>query len=112
MDGEGKGFVESAQGMYERLQAWRAEHRDASFDEIAAAVGRERRELMGQLLCELASEPQREVEALQTECPTCGGPTEGKGKKERGVSHLEGETKLQRGYRYCGACRRGFFPPG
>lgn len=98
--------------MHERLQKWSQEHRTASFDEIAAEVGRERRELMGQLLRELASKNQREVEALQTACPTCGGRTQGKGQKKRGVSHLEGETKLERAYRYCAECRSGFFPPG
>lgn len=105
-------FIESAQGMYERLKAWRKQHPEASFDEIAEAVGRERRELMGQLLSELAAEKRLEVEALATECPTCASQTEGKGPKIRGISHLEGETKLERGYRYCGKCGRGFFPPG
>jgi YgiT-type zinc finger domain-containing protein len=105
-------FVESAQAMYERMQEWRQAHPQASFDEIAAEVGRERRALMGQLLVELACQNQRSVEALSTTCPICGGQTEGKGAKERGVSHLEGETKLVRGYRYCSHCGRGFFPPG
>jgi hypothetical protein len=51
------------------------------------------------------------VEALSTECPTCAGETEGKGQKVRGISHIEGETRLERGYRYCGKCGSGFFPP-
>lgn len=105
-------FMESAQGMYERLKEWREQHPEASFDEIAEAVGRERRELMGQLLSELATAKRLEVEALATECPTCAGQTEGKGQKARGISHMEGETKLERGYRYCGKCGSGFFPPG
>lgn len=104
-------FVESAQGMYERMVAWRQAHPAASFDEIAGEVGRERRELMGQLLSELSCQNQMSVEALSTECPRCGGPSEGKGRKTRGISHLEGETKLERGYRYCGECGSGFFPP-
>lgn len=105
-------FMESAQGMYERVKAWRKQHPEASFDEIAEAVGRERRVLMGQLLSELAVEKRLEVEALATECPTCAGQTEGKGQKARGISHMEGETTLVRGYRYCGKCGSGFFPPG
>ena len=67
---------------------------------------------MGQLLSELAVEKRLEVEALATECPTCAGQTEGKGQKARGISHMEGETTLVRGYRYCGKCGSGFFPPG
>lgn len=105
-------FVSKAQEMYERLKAWRKQHPEASYDEIAEAVGRERRGLMGQLLSELAAENQLEVEALVIECPTCGKPTENKGRKERGVSHREGEATLKRGYRYCAECGSGFFPPG
>ncbi len=112
MSGRQGKFVESAEGMYERLVAWRQAHPEASFDEIAAEVGRERRELMGQLLSELACQNQMAVEALSTECPSCGGQSEGKGRKARGISHMEGETKLERGYRYCGQCGSGFFPPG
>lgn len=104
-------FVESAQAMYERMVAWRDGHPAASFDEIAEAVGRERRELMGQLLSELACQNQRTEEALSIECPSCAGATEWKGQKTRGISHIEGETKLARGYRYCGKCGSGFFPP-
>ncbi|MEZ4861424.1 MAG: hypothetical protein R3C14_08960 [Caldilineaceae bacterium] len=111
MEAEGKEFVVSAQGMYERLKAWRKEHPEASYDEIAEEVGRERRELMGQLLSELAAANRLEVEALEIECPTCGKPTENKGPKERWVSHREGETTLNRGYRYCAECSSGFFPP-
>lgn len=107
-----EGFTESAQGMYERMKAWRKQHPEASYDEIATAVGRERRELMGQLLSELAVENRLEVEALTIECPTCGEPTESKGQKARGISHREGEAKVRRGYRYCPKCGSGFFPPG
>lgn len=111
MSGSQPEFVESAQAMYERMVAWRHAHPEASFDEIAEAVGRERRGLMGQLLSELACQNQRAVEALSTECPSCAGQTEWKGQKARGISHIEGETKLERGYRYCGNCGSGFFPP-
>ena len=105
-------FVESAQEMYERMVEWRRAHPEASFDEIAEEVGRERRGLMGQLMSELACQNRMEVEALETECPKCRGETEGKGEKKRGISHLEGETTLERGYRHCGKCGSGFFPPG
>ena len=106
------GFGESAQAMYARMVEWRSSHPDASFDEIAAEVGRERRVLMGQLLEELATQGALAVEAVETECLKCSGETEGKGKKSRGVSHSEGETHLTRGYRYCAKCGSGFFPPG
>jgi ribosomal protein S27AE len=98
--------------MYERMVAWRRAHPGASFDEIVEQVGWERRALMGQLMSELATQNQLAVEALSTECPKCAEETEGKGQKERMISHMEGETTLKRGYRYCAKCGSGFFPPG
>ena len=105
-------FVESAEAMYERMVKWRDKHPEASFDEIASQVGYERRQLMGQLLEGLATQHALEVEALEIECPGCQGKSEGKGRKDRGISHSEGDTNLNRGYRYCRKCGSGFFPPG
>jgi YgiT-type zinc finger domain-containing protein len=112
MEQKEAGFRGSAEAMYERLVAWRKQNGEASFDEIAAEVGGERRRLMSELVAELAMQPKREVEALATQCPQCQGETEGKGSKERWVNHLEGEVRLQRTYRYCPQCGSGFFPPG
>lgn len=39
MESKQGGFMESAQGMYERMVSWRRAHPDASFDEIAEEVG-------------------------------------------------------------------------
>ncbi|MGH7490538.1 MAG: hypothetical protein ACREMY_33745 [bacterium] len=105
-------YLQAAEGMYERLVAWRAAHPAASFDEIAEAVGQERRGLMGELLADLVTQPAAAVEAGATNCPTCGAASEDKGQQQRLVSHREGEVKLKRGYRYCTACGSGFFPPG
>jgi len=105
-------YLQAAAEMYERLVAWRAAHPAASFDEIAEAVGEERRDLMGELLADLVTQPAASVEAQARSCPTCGGESESKGTQQRLVSHREGEVKLKRGYRYCAACGRGFFPPG
>ena len=110
MGGSQAEFGESAQAMYERMVAWRHGHPEASFDAIAEAVGRERRELMGQLLSELACQNQRAVEPLSTECPSCAGPTEGKGHKARGISHMEGKTKLERGIATAASAAGAFFP--
>lgn len=105
-------FLESAEGMYERMVEWRDKHPEASFDEIASQAGYERRKLMGQLLEGLATQHASEVEALEIECPACQGKSEGKGRKGRDISHGEGDASLSRGYRYCPKCGSGFFPPG
>jgi hypothetical protein len=42
-------FVAEAGTMYDELTAWRAEHEQASFDEIASQVRVKRQALMGEL---------------------------------------------------------------
>jgi hypothetical protein len=98
--------------MWEELHQWRAEHPEASFDEIAAQVTPRRRMLMGQLLAQLACQhgDGEVVEGLS--CPDCGQAMSYKGTPKRGVAHLEGETELGRAYYYCASCERGLFPPG
>ena len=42
-------LIEMFGGMIDELRGWRAQHGEASFDEIAAQVTRRRRALMGEL---------------------------------------------------------------
>jgi hypothetical protein len=104
-------FETAAGGMYVRLRQWRAAHPEASFDEIGEQVRQERKALMAQLLGELAVQPE-EAGVGQEVCAGCGQAMRPKGKRKRGVSHLEGEVRLAREYLYCEECQRGFFPPG
>lgn len=103
-------FGEAAVGMHQRLRAWGRAHPEASFDEIAEQVSRERQVLMGDLLEELAAAP--ESVPLDPTCPHCGGAVQHKGQKPRQVLHREGTAKLERTYYYCPACQQGFFPSG
>jgi hypothetical protein len=103
-------FGEAAEGMHQRLRAWRRAHPEATFDEIAEQVSRERQVLMGDLLEELAAAP--ESVPLDPTCPHCGGVVQNKGQKQRQVLHREGEMRLGRNYYYCPACEQGFFPSG
>lgn len=89
-------FLRAAEAMYEELCAWRAQHLEASFDEIAAQVTPRRRALMGQLLKQLAQEADERVAAPV--CEECGAVMRYKGRPERGVSHGEGEMRLARAY--------------
>ena len=104
-------FEAVAGGMYARLRQWRAAHPQASFDEIGEQVTRERQQLMAQLLGELAAQPE-ESRAEEEVCAGCGQAMTPKGKRARGVSHLEGEVRLTREYHHCDDCQSGFFPPG
>ncbi len=105
-------FTKAAEGMYVRLRQWRAEHLDASFDEIGEQVTCERKGLMAQLLGELAAQPEEVTTATKELCAQCGREVCAKGKRSRGVSHMEGDIEIEREYYLCGTCHRGFFPPG
>jgi hypothetical protein len=63
-------FLQAAEAMYEELQAWREQHLDASFDEIADQVTPRRRVLMGKLLEQLAVKADERIEASM--CEQCG----------------------------------------
>jgi DNA repair exonuclease SbcCD ATPase subunit len=99
--------------MYDKLWQWREEHPQASFDEIAAQVTPQRREVMAELLKALACQHGSGQVAEGQVCPGCGRPMEYKGEPKREIEHyLEGETELKRAYYYCRQCESGLFPPG
>jgi hypothetical protein len=105
-------FMAAVAEMYAELRQWRANHPEASFDEIAAQVTPRRRGLMGQLLAQLAGQngDGEVVEGLN--CSECGQVMSYKGRPKRDVLHKEGATELKRAYYYCAQCETGLFPPG
>jgi hypothetical protein len=102
-------FLRAAEAMYERLQTWRSQNLDASFDEIADQVTPQRRELMGVLLKELAEQADGKINAPL--CEKCGGEMAYKGTVEKGVVHSEGEAGVERAYYHCPDCQSSLFPP-
>lgn len=108
---EGKAaFLRAAASMYEELRTWRAQHLEASLDEIAEQVSARRRVLMGALLSELAEAADEGVVAPV--CERCGASMTYKGTPGREVLLGEGVMPFERAYWYCGSCEEGFFPPG
>jgi hypothetical protein len=106
-------LIEMFGGMIDELRGWRAQHGEASFDEIAAQVTPRRRALMGELLEALARQPGSGMVPEGVACERCGQAMEYKGEPGRQIEHyLEGETDLKRAYYYCPRCKVGFFPPG
>ena len=105
-------FMEAASGMYDELRQWRGKHSGASIDEIANQITPKRRELMGQLLVQLACQYGDGEVVEGVNCPECGGAMSYKGKPSRDVIHKEGEEELARSYYYCAHCKVGIFPPG
>jgi hypothetical protein len=105
-------LVGQFEAMYEELYAWREAHPGASFDEIANQVTPRRRELVGELLVQLARQHGSGRVAEGMVCEVCGAEMECKGEPSRDVEHVEGESKLKRAYYYCARCEGGIFPPG
>lgn len=105
-------FMNAASGMYDELRQWRGQHAGASIDEIANQITPKRRELMGQLLIQLACQ-YGDGEVIEgVSCPECGEGMSYKGKPSRDVIHKEGAEELVRSYYYCARCEAGLFPPG
>jgi hypothetical protein len=99
--------------MLDELQAWREQHAQASFDEIAAQVTPRRRAVMSQVLEAMARQQGSGMVPEGLMCEECGQALEYKGELARHVTHyLEGETDLKRAYYYCPHCEAGIFPPG
>ncbi len=105
-----EGFVQAAQVMYEELYEWREKHSEATFDEIASQVTPRRRELMGELLAQLACQYGDGTVIEGASCPDCGEAMRYKGRVEREIEHLEGETEIARAYYHCTHCKSGYFP--
>lgn len=112
LDKEREEYLAAVAEMYDELRCWREKHPWASIDEIAGQITPRRRELMGQLMKQLAWQ-HGDGEVIEgMPCPDCGGVMIYKGRPKRAVIHLEGETGLERAYYYCAQCEDGFFPPG
>ena len=103
-------FLREAEAMYDRLRAWREEHPEATFDEIASQVTPQRRVLMGELLKQLALQ-HGDGRYAEATCPECGAEMASSGVRQRDVLHSEGEAGLERAYHHCPECGRGLFPP-
>lgn len=51
----------------------------------------------------------QQVEAVN--CAECGGRLRNKGKHNKRIVTLRGETDIRRAYYQCGSCGKGYFPP-
>jgi DNA-directed RNA polymerase subunit RPC12/RpoP len=97
--------------MYDQLFQWRDQHPEASLDEIAQQVGRRRRQLVGELVAQLACQHGDGTVVEGVYCPRCGQRMIYKGSQPIRQEHLEGEIELERAYYHCPALQAGLFPP-
>lgn len=103
-------FLAKAEGLYDEVMGWRAEHGGASFDEMVRVVRPKRRELMGELLKQLAMAEGNGARAEGVRCGQCGEEMRNKGVLKREVLNGEGDSQLKRAHYYCPRCQKGYFP--
>ena len=107
--------VAEAVAMQARLAQWRAEHPQASFDEIEDAVQAEVVRWQAGLVANVIETEASEVAgtaAAPPVCPACGGRLQRSGRRRREVLSRQGQViPLEREYSVCPACGAGF-PPG
>lgn len=87
LEREREEYLVAVAEMYDELRHWRAKHPEASIDEIAGQITPRRRELMGQLMKQLAQQ-HGDGEVIEgVPCPDCGGAMIYKGRPKRAVAH-------------------------
>ena len=106
-------FMEKAGQMFDELEGWYDEHKEASFGEIEAESRKGRRKLMGEAMEVLINGRDTGVQVEVPRCPVCGHAMEFEGYRPWGVHGLEGDTELERAYYVCPDCKgETFFHPG
>jgi len=79
----------------------------ADLEELALRLGHTlAAELLRQGLARQADTPPPQADA----CPSCGGPLTAAAAEPRTVTTRAGEVGWQEPQRYCGRCRKAFFP--
>lgn len=106
-------FMQTAEEMIDRLEAWYDVHPDASFGEIEQQARQERREFMGQVLEIVVNGRDTGFWVEAPVCEGCGVEMEFKDYRPWTVYGLEGDARLERAYYVCPDCEgETLFPPG
>ena len=110
--------VAEAVAMQARLAQWRAEHPQASFDEIEDAVQAEvvcwQARLVEDVVAAGAVVAEAGADAAAPPvCATCGIGLQRSGRRRRAVLSRQGQAiQVDRDYYVCPQCGDGLFPPG
>ena len=105
-------FLGKAADLWDDFNTWYRDHPEATYDEMEAKLGEERRVFFGRFLeqslrqGDLGATPEAPV------CKKCGKPMEFKGYPKKTVHGLETDARVPRAYYVCPTCKVGFFPPG
>jgi hypothetical protein len=98
--------------LWDEFNAWYDDHPEATFDEMEAELGQQRRAVLGEFV-ELSLQ-RRDLGATAEAplCEKCGHRMIFKGYAPKKVHGLEVDADIPRAYYVCPDCEVGFFPPG
>jgi uncharacterized protein with PIN domain len=105
-------LMAKAEAVIDELLAKRKDPREATLSDIERAVLVAGQRLEQELTASLVEESAAQVEGEWPRCLECGERMKAKGKRTKRLVTEKGEVRLEREYYYCGACRKGVFPPG
>jgi hypothetical protein len=100
------------------VKEWRLQHPKATLEEIEAAVDERLARFRVRMLQDVAlasrtADLSQSAAQERPVCPSCGGPVEPRGPRERHLTTHQGHMlTLERSYAVCPTCQVGFFPPG
>jgi hypothetical protein len=105
-------FLRRTEELWDEFNAWYQGHPEATFDEMEAELGKQRRAILGNFL-ELSLR-QGDLGAMPEapSCSQCGKAMVFKGYPKKEVHGLEADARIPRAYYVCPTCRIGIFPPG
>jgi hypothetical protein len=105
-------FLQRSEELREDFNGWYKANPEATFDEIEAELGGQRREVLGEFVELSLRQGDLGAEAEAPACKKCGKPMAFQGYLKKKVHGLETDTEIPRAYYYCSTCKVGFFPPG
>lgn len=105
-------FLRRSENLWDQFNVWYQDHPEATFDEMEAELGKQRRAILGDFLelslrqGDLGATPEAPF------CEHCGKPMRFKGYPQKNIHGLEADAKIPRAYYVCPTCKVGLFPPG
>ena len=105
-------FLAEAADLWDDFNTWYGDHPEATYDEMEAKLGEERRGFFGRFLEHSLCQGDLGATPKAPRCKKCGKPMKFKGYPAKTVHGLETDARLPRAYYVCPTCQVGLFPPG
>jgi hypothetical protein len=105
-------FLKEAEKLWEDFNNWYSDHPEATYDEMEAKVGAERRAFLGAFLEQSLRQGDLGATPEAPLCKRCGRPMKFKGYARKAIHGVETDASIPRAYYVCPTCQVGFFPPG